>query len=199
MTDSTPDITRSASWLASLRAGIVLIILCGGIYPFAVTSLGGLLFPHQATGSLITIDGNVVGSELVGQRFDAPGYFHGRPSAANHDPFVVSGSNYAASNPELRERVRQTSQLIADRDNIAPEAIPVDLLAASGSGIDPHISPDAARIQAARIASARGIPAEQVNELIQRYTQAPTLGVLGQPRVNVLRLNLALDGKERSD
>lgn len=200
MADSNSVVVcRSASWLAAARAAIVFILLCGGLYPLLVTIVGGLLFPHQATGSLIVVGDTVVGSELVGQPFKAPEYFHGRPSAANYDPFSVGGSNYAASNPDLRARVSTDSQQISARDDIEPGSIPVDMLAASGSGIDPHISPEAALMQANRVATTREIPVSQINELIARYTEGPTMGVFGQPRVNVLRINLALDGKESSD
>ncbi|SEK29078.1 potassium-transporting ATPase subunit KdpC [Ectothiorhodospira marina] len=192
-------VCRSASWLAAARAAIVFILLCGGLYPLLVTTVGSLLFPHQATGSLIVVDDTVVGSELVGQLFKAPEYFHGRPSAVDYDPFSVGGSNYAASNPALRDRVAEDSQTIALRYGVESSSIPVDLLAASGSGIDPHISPESAQLQAERVATARGITVSQVNELIVDFTEGPTIGVFGQPRVNVLRINLALDGKEASD
>lgn len=188
-----------ASWLAAIRTAVVFIVLCGGLYPLLVTTVGGLIFPHQATGSLIIIDGTVVGSELVGQPFKAAKYFQGRPSAADYDPFAVAGSNYAPSNPDLRARVKLASEDIAAREQVMPIDIPVDLLAASGSGIDPHISPEAARLQARRVAATRDVAVDQVNELIARYTEGPTLGVFGQPRVNVLRINLALDGKESLD
>jgi len=196
---NTGAVTRSASWLSAVRAAIVLILLCGGLYPLLITTAGKIMFPHQALGSMIIVDDKIVGSELVGQRFVAPKYFHGRPSAASYDPFSVGGSNYAASNPDLKARVAEDSSAIAQRENVAPTSIPADLLAASGSGIDPHISPESAILQAERVASARGIAIARVNELIAQYTEGPTLGVFGQPRVNVLKLNLALDGKELKD
>lgn len=200
MTDSNnAAVTRSASWFSALRTAIVLIILCGGLYPLLITTAGKVMFHHQALGSMIIVDDTIVGSELVGQRFTAPEYFHGRPSAAEYDPFSVGGSNYAASNPDLKARVAEDSAEIAQRENVAPTSIPADLLAASGSGIDPHISPESAILQAERVASARGIAIARVNELIAKYTEGPTLGVFGQPRVNVLKLNLALDGKEFND
>lgn len=200
MTQSSPETaTRDASWLSAARAAIVLTLLCGGLYPLLVTTVGGLLFPHQATGSLIRVGSTVVGSELVGQAFTAPGYFHGRPSAAGYAPFSVSGSNLAPSNPDLRARVADDSSAIAAANGVTPNQIPVDLVSASGSGIDPHISPESALLQANRIAAARGLPVARVRELIAQYTEGPTLGVFGQPRVNVLRINLALDGKEITD
>lgn len=196
---NTGAVTRPASWLSALRTAIVLIILCGGLYPLLITTAGKVMFPHQALGSMIIIDDTIVGSELVGQHFTAPEYFHGRPSAGEYDPFSVGGSNYAASNPDLKARVAEDSAEIAQRENVAPTSIPADLLAASGSGIDPHVSPESAILQAERVASARGIEIARVNELIAKYTQGPTLGVFGQPRVNVLKLNLALDGEEFND
>lgn len=197
MANSTSvNVRHSASWAAAARAAIVLTLLCGGLYPLAVTTVGGFLFPHQATGSVIVIDDTVVGSSLVGQPFMAVKYFHGRPSAANYDPFSVGGSNYAASNPDLRARVSEDSRRIATREDLSDREIPVDLLAASGSGIDPHISPESARLQADRIAAARQVAPTQVHALIERYTEGPTLGVFGQPRVNVLLINLALDGQK---
>ncbi|MFL1465737.1 potassium-transporting ATPase subunit KdpC [Marinobacter sp. HN1S83] len=200
MADSnTVTASRSASWVSAARAAVVFILLCGGLYPLVITTVGGVLFPHQATGSLIEIDGKVVGSELVGQRFEAPEYFHGRPSAADYDPFSVGGSNYAASNPNLGDRVAEDSRKVAAREGVEPSSIPVDMLAASGSGIDPHISPESARLQAERVATARDIAVTEVDELIERHTEGPTLGVFGQPRVNVLRINLALDDKETTD
>lgn len=200
MADSnTATASRSASWLSAARAAIVFILICGGLYPLFITTIGGLLFPHQATGSLIEIDGKVVGSELVGQRFEAPEYFYGRPSAADYDPFSVGGSNYAASNPDLGDRVAEDSRNVAAREGVEPGSIPVDMLSASGSGIDPHISPESARLQAERVATARDIAVTEVDELIERHTEGPTLGVFGQPRVNVLRINLALDDKETTD
>lgn len=191
-------VTRTASWLHAIRAAIVLVLLCGGFYPLAVTTVGGLAFPYQATGSLVIVEGTAIGSKLVGQTFSAPKYFHGRPSAADYDPFSVGGSNLAASNPELVERVQQKSAAISMRDGVSFDQIPVDLLAASGSGIDPHISPAAAEIQATRIAAARGLPIETVLQMIADSTEAPSMGIFGQPRVNVLMINLALDNLEIS-
>lgn len=200
MTESNSlTVSRSASWLTAARAAIIFIVLCGGLYPLLVTTAGKVMFPHQSLGSMIIVDDTVVGSELVGQPFKAEKYFHGRPSAADYDPFSVGGSNYAASNPDLRTRVAEDSASLAQREGVTPGSIPVDLLSASGSGIDPHISPESAIVQAERVARARDIPISQVNELIARYTEGPTLGVFGQRRVNVLMINLALDGKEVSD
>lgn len=183
----------SGGWLESLRGGLVLIVLCGGVYPAITVVVGAFLFPHQSTGSLIEADGRTIGSALVGQPFAAPGYFHGRPSAAGYDPFGVSGSNLAPSNPDLRQRAEADSLTVIANTGTTPAAVPVDLIAASGSGIDPHISPAAAHIQAERVATARGMSPASITRLITEYTEGPVFGVLGQPRVNVLQLNLALD------
>ncbi|ADH65297.1 hypothetical protein Mesil_3493 (plasmid) [Allomeiothermus silvanus DSM 9946] len=173
------------------RFTAVFLLLCGLLYPVLTTWLARGLFPHQAEGSLIVKDGRVLGSELLGQPFSGARYFIGRPSAAGYDPRVAAGSNLAVSNPALRERVRQDAQAIAQREGVRPEQIPPDLLAASGSGLDPHISPESARLQVARVAKARGLSPQAVQQMVDQYTER---GLLGQPRVNVLRLNLALDG-----
>lgn len=180
-------------WSHALRGALVLMVLCGVLYPVLTASVGAILFPHQATGSLIERDGKVVGSVLVGQPFSASGYFHGRPSTAGYDPFRASGSNWAPGNPELHSRAQTTSEKIAQENGITPDSIPVDLVAASGSGIDPDISPEAAKLQIDRVATARGIPRAEIAELVAAQVQAPVLGVLGQPHVNVLQLNLELD------
>lgn len=179
--------------LPALRSALLLIVLCGGLYPAVTTLLGGALFPHQATGSLIRVDGEVVGSELVGQPFVSDRYFYARPSAAGYRPFAAAGSNLAPSNPELRARVEARAEVISKRENIPMSEIPVDLVAASGSGLDPHISPQAAAIQIPRIAAARSLDEAAVRKLVAAHTEAPTIGILGQPRVNVLLVNLALD------
>lgn len=173
-----------------IRFTALFLVLCGLVYPILTTLLAGALFPRQANGSLIVQDGKVVGSELVGQAFSGNRYFIGRPSAAGYDPRVAAGSNLAVSNPALRERVRRDAQAIARREGVRPEQIPPDLLAASGSGLDPHISPEAARLQVARVARARGLSPQVVQQMVEEHTER---GLLGQPRVNVLRLNLALD------
>lgn len=195
----TPSVARTspatplAHWLQALRGALVLMLLCGVLYPLVTVTIGAALFPGQSTGSLIERDGRVIGSALVGQPFHAPGYFHGRPSAAGYDPFAVSGSNLAPSNPTLRERAMASASALSAANGVEPRAIPVDLIAASGSGIDPHISPEAAEIQIDRVAAARGLSRAAVAALAAARVERPVLGVLGQPRVNVLQLNLALD------
>lgn len=177
-----------------LRFALLWLLLCGLAYPAVTTLLAGSLFPAQANGSLITRNGQVVGSALVGQTFSGAGDFIGRPSAAGggYDPVNASGSNLAPSNPELRRRVQALSAELAAREGIPATQIPADLLTASGSGLDPHISPAGAEIQVARVARARGLSEQQVRELVTSATERGPLG-LGGVGVNVLRLNLALD------
>jgi K+-transporting ATPase ATPase C chain len=175
-----------------------LTLLCGVLYPAAVTGIGRVAFAHQADGSLIEAGGKTVGSSLIGQPFSRPGYFWGRPSATTPMPDNAAGSggsNLGPTNPALLDAVkaRVAALQAADPGNQAP--IPVDLVTASASGVDPEISLAAAEYQAARVAAARKLPVEQVRALIARYRQEPVLGFLGEARVNVLALNLALDGK----
>lgn len=185
--------TPSSSFRASLGLALVALLLFGLLYTLAATGLGGLLFPQAAAGSLIERDGKVVGSVLVAQPFAGERYFQPRPSAANYDLMALAGSNQARSNPDLRKRIEETRAVVAAREGIAPEAVPGDLITQSGGGIDPHISPEGARIQIARVATARGLDAVKVGELVGQQTEGPQLGLFGQPRVNVLELNLALD------
>jgi potassium-transporting ATPase KdpC subunit len=181
--------------LTSLIFAVFCTLVLGLGYPVVTTLIGQALFPSQARGSLIQREGRIVGSSLIGQSFSGATYFIGRPSSAGkgYDPTSASGSNLAASNPALRERAAATAQDIAARENVSLEQIPVDLVAASGSGLDPHISPEAAALQIPRVARARGITEDAVREAVARHTAAPTFGVLGQARVNVLELNLDLD------
>ena len=185
------------SYASLLRASIGLTImslgLCGFLYSATVTGLGQLLFPAQANGSLIELDGKILGSSLVAQPFTDPKYFQPRPSAANYDPMAMAGSNMARTNPELTKMIEQRIADIEARDHIEGRQIPSDLVTASGSGIDPEISLKSAMIQVQRVAAARHLSDQQVIELIQQYTLKPTFGVLGQERINVLELNLALD------
>ncbi|RKD84216.1 potassium-transporting ATPase subunit KdpC [Kushneria marisflavi] len=177
--------------LSSLRLMVVLAALLGLLYPFVTTTLGGALFPFQAEGSVLhDARGQAVGSALVGQSFEGAQYFHGRPSAVANDPMSVGGSNLAAGNGALRERAAQEADRLAARDGLVIGEIPVDLLAASGSGIDPHISPKAALVQVARVSQARGLTPETVKQAVEAATEYR--GLLGEPAVNVLRLNLAL-------
>jgi len=191
--DPAIDDKAAGGLLPAIRFAIVSIVLFGLLYPVVATYAGKLLFPQQANGSLIVRDGVTVGSALVAQNFVDDKYFQSRPSAANYDPRAMAGSNLASTNPALRERIIESSKAISARENIAATAIPADMVTTSGSGIDPHISIAAAHMQLARVAKARGLTEAQVQALILANTQTRTFGLLGQARVNVLQLNLALD------
>jgi len=185
---------------AALLVFLALTVITGVIYPAVVTGVAQLLFVSQANGSLIERNGRAVGSALLGQAFTAPEYFWSRPSATGPVPnngAVSSGSNLGATNPNLEKSVRTRIDVLraADAENKRP--IPVDLVMASGSGLDPHISPAAAEFQVERVARARRLPPAQVRALVAAATQGRTFGLLGEPRVNVLELNLALDGKRK--
>lgn len=183
----------------SLRAPIlftaVVLVGFGLLYSLAGTGLGRVLFPDQATGSLATSDGAVVGSTLLAQPFTDPRYFAPRPSAAGYDPMAAAGSNMARTNPDLRARIAASVAEVAAREGVAPAKVPGDLVTTSGGGLDPHVSPGAIHVQSARVARARGMDAADVEALIARHTEAPQFGMLGKPRVNVLKLNLALDAR----
>lgn len=175
---------------------ILLTVLTGLVYPLAVTGLAQAMFPRQANGSLLERDGRPIGSSLIGQDFTDPKYFWGRPSATAPQAYngtASGGSNLGPTNPALTAAVKQRVAALraADPGNHAP--IPVDLVTASGSGLDPEISPAAARYQLARVARTRGLPVSEVQALVARCTHGRQFGVLGEPRVNVLQLNLALD------
>lgn len=185
--------SHHAIWRPALGLAAVMLVTYGLVYSATVTGLGGVLFPQQATGSLVLVDGKAVGSALIAQPFSGDMYFHGRPSSVNTDPMSTGGSNLAPSNPALRDRVAAESAVLTERYQLAATELPVDLLASSGSGVDPHISPEAAALQLKRVAAARSIPSEMLSKLVEQQTEAPQWGIFGQPRVNVLLLNLALD------
>jgi K+-transporting ATPase ATPase C chain len=177
-----------------------LTILTGILYPLTMTGIAQVVFPYQANGSLITRDGQVVGSELIGQWFNDPAYFWGRPSATSPYPYnasASSGSNLGPSNPALNQAVQERIDVLHEADPNNHALIPVDLVTASASGLDPHISPAAAKYQIGRVARARGLDIELVTKLVDQYTEGRTFGILGEPRVKFLELNLALDALEQ--
>jgi K+-transporting ATPase ATPase C chain len=186
--------------LAQLRTAVVLLIVLtvvtGLVYPVAITVIAQILFPSQANGSLIVKDGTVVGSALIGQPFDDPTYFWARPSATSPFPYNAgssSGSNQGPTNPALHDAVKRRLDALreADPGNTAP--VPVDLVTASASGLDPHITPAAALYQVGRVARTRNVDESKVRALVERHVEGRQWGVFGEPRVNVLAVNLALD------
>jgi potassium-transporting ATPase KdpC subunit len=186
---------------AQLRPALVvfalLSLVTGVAYPLAVTGVAQVAFPHQANGSLVTRGGSVVGSDLIGQPFTAPDYFWGRPSATAPTPYnggASAGSNWGPTNPALTAATRARVEALRGEDPGGLGPVPADLVTASGSGLDPHISPAAALYQVRRVAAARGMDEQTVRGLVARHTEGPQLGFLGKPRVNVLRLNMELDG-----
>ena len=183
-----------------LRPALVLLValtlITGLLYPLVITGLAQMLFPQQANGSLILVDGKPVGSSLIGQPFDVPKYFWGRPSATSPFPYnaaASSGSNLGPTNDALIKAVQARIDALKSADPDNPLPIPVDLVTASGSGLDPHISSASAAYQVRRVARARGTEEAVVRQLVSQHTEARQLGILGEPRVNVLELNLALD------
>jgi potassium-transporting ATPase KdpC subunit len=182
--------------LAYVRISIVLLLLCGGIYPALVVLIGGTLFPYQAQGSIVyNKDGKAMGSALIAQAFDKDVYFHPRPSAAGADGYDATasgGSNLGPTNQKLIDRVKGDAAALR-RENPNLTVLPADLLTTSGSGLDPDISPEAAMAQVPRVARARGVSEDKVLALVQSHVTGRDLGIFGDPRVNVLQLNLALD------
>jgi potassium-transporting ATPase KdpC subunit len=173
---------------------IVLMVITGLMYPGAVTAIAQLLFPRQANGSLITVDGRVVGSELIGQQFARAAYFHSRPSGASYNGGASSGTNKGPTDLKLADTlIAQAVDSEVRLDGAVKGRIPSDLVTASGSGLDPHISPASAFLQVGRVARTRGLDTTVVRALVERHVEGRQLGFLGEPRVNVLRLNLALD------
>jgi len=180
----------------ALRINLFFTLLFGLVYPLAITGICQIAFSHPANGSLIMQGGKVIGSELIGQNFSRPEYFQPRPSAAGSDGYDATasgGSNYGPTNQKLVDRVKASVEKFRKDNPDYRGPIPADLVTASASGLDPHISPASALAQAPRVAKARDVPVDQVTRLITQVTEGPSFGLLGEPRVNVLQLNLALD------
>ena len=184
--------------LKELKQGIlftiVTMVLLGGVYHVLLWGIGTVVFPSQAEGSLIRRgDGTIVGSRLIAQKFTRREYFQPRPSAVDYNAASTGGSNYGPSNPDHLKTVQERLDAIRKQEGVDAGQVPSEMVTASGAGMDPHIPPSGAELQAARVASARGVPVERVLELIQAHTEPPTFGFLGRARVNVLELNLAVD------
>lgn len=183
--------------MPAIRATVVTLVLTGLVYPLVMTGLAQVLLHHKAQGSFVSDgSGKIVGSELLAQGFSTPGYFQSRPSAAGgkgYDPLASGGSNLGPTSRKLRDQAAAALGKLQKENPDAPGPAPVELVTASGSGLDPHLSPGAAAWQAPRVARARGVSLDRVRALVEEYTEARDLGVLGEPRVNVLELNLALD------
>ena len=174
---------------------VVFIVVTGLIYPGVVTGIAKIIFPRQANGSLVTVNGQVVGSSLIGQQFSQPGYFHPRPSAAGsgYDATASGGTNKGPTDRKLADTLVAGAIAQAESSGVPKGKVPADMATTSGSGLDPHISPANALFQVARVATARGVDSTKVRELVQNHVEGRQLGFLGEPRVNVLVLNLALD------
>jgi len=173
---------------------LAMVCVLSLVYTMVITGIAQVAAPDKANGSLITVDGVVVGSELIGQSFTGAGYFHGRPSAVDYSGNNSGGSNYGPTSADLMKQVSQRIEVVRKENNLPADAmVPADMVLASGSGLDPDISVDNAMLQVSRVASERGLPQSEVKELVDKNVIPPDLGFLGQPRVNVLKLNLALD------
>lgn len=182
--------------IAGLKAVVVMTVILGIVYPAAVWGVGQIAFNDNANGQIVTVDGEAVGSSIIGQQFllEDPRWFHGRPSAVEYDALGSGASNLGPSNPELLEKLESRRQAISKIEGVEPSQIPAGAVTASWSGLDPHISPEYAALQVDRVADERGLPVSKVRALVAEHTSGRQLGFLGQPTVNVLELNLALAG-----
>ncbi|NNG66356.1 potassium-transporting ATPase subunit KdpC [Caldanaerobacter subterraneus] len=177
----------------TIKFTLVFMVLLGLVYPFVMTGIANLLFPYQAKGSIIKVDSKSVGSELIGQKFTDPRWFMGRPSAVDYDATSSGGTNYALSNPKFHEELEKNiEEFLKKNPGVKRSEIPADIVTSSGSGLDPHISPEAAYLQVKRVAKANGLPEEVVKKLVDKNIEGRFLGLFGEPRVNVLKLNLSL-------
>lgn len=201
MASTTPQTSVKDNTLrhvgTSVLFTIVTVIAFGFVYPLIMTGIAQLIFPYQANGEMIVVNGKPIGSAIIGQLWTKPQYFQGRPSAAGkngYDPTSTGGTNYGPTNKKLIDSTKATIAALKKANPDATIPVPMDLVTSSASGIDPDISPEGALYQAPRVAKARNMPLDKVEALIQQHTRGRTLGFLGEPRVNVLELNMALDG-----
>ena len=188
-----PSVVDRGVWRGSIGLTVLSLAGFGFLYSLAGVGVGQALFPHTANGSMIERNGKIIGSELVAQPFASDKYFQPRPSAAGYNPMALSGSNQARTNPDLRKRLDEARVAVAQREGVDASNVPADLFTQSGGGIDPHVTPAGAAVQVARVARARGLHREAVEKLVAEHTQGRQLGLLGEPHINVLNLNLALD------
>jgi K+-transporting ATPase ATPase C chain len=177
----------------AIMLAVLLMVLTGAVYPGIITGIAQLLFPRRANGSLVSVNGRVVGSELIGQPFTQPYYFHPRPSATGYNAAASAASNKGPTDLKLADTLVAGAVAQARSETGATGPLPADMVTGSGSGLDPHISPANAELQVGRVAQARGVSADQVRQLVRQHTEGRTLGILGEPRINVLMLNIALD------
>ena len=194
-------VKKPALWRPMITLFVVLTVVTGVAYPLVITGIGQTAFKSEANGSMIEQNGKVVGSALMGQQFDAPQYFWGRLSATSpmpYNPSNSSASNLGPTNSALQDEVKGRIAALKAADPTSTQPVPVDLVTSSGSGLDPEISPAAAQYQVNRVAKARGLPVDKVQELVASYTSGRQFGILGEARVNVLELNLALDALKKS-
>jgi K+-transporting ATPase ATPase C chain len=181
--------------LVAARMAAATLVLTGLAYPLLVTGIARVTWPRQAAGSLVTVEGKTAGSELIGQRFGDPAYFQGRPSAAGYDGAASSGSNLGPTSARLHARVTAEIERLRRENPRTPATVPIDLVTASGSGLDPHVSPEAAYWQVPRVAAERGAAESEIRRLVDHRIEGRTFGLLGEPRINVLLLNIDLDAR----